>query len=111
MSNSDLADKLAADHGTTKADARKLVDPVFAAIVDSAANGEEISLNGFGKFKVKDKAVGRGVRGTENSTSSCPIDLGVKCRVRSQFNTGQIEEPSQFSRIACAGIEVAENFE
>jgi DNA-binding protein HU-beta len=54
MNNSDLADSLAADHGLTKADARKLVDGVFAAIASAAAKGEEISLNGFGKFKVKD---------------------------------------------------------
>ena len=37
----------------TKADARKLVDGVFAAIADAAAAGEEIAINGFGKFKVK----------------------------------------------------------
>ncbi|GHA01764.1 HU family DNA-binding protein [Novosphingobium arvoryzae] len=54
MNNSDLADKLAASHDITKADARKLVDAVFAAIADAAAAGEEVSLNGFGKFKVKD---------------------------------------------------------
>jgi DNA-binding protein HU-beta len=54
MNNADLADKLAADNGMTKADARKLVDGVFAAIADAASKGEEISLNGFGKFKVKD---------------------------------------------------------
>ncbi|HEX7821148.1 MAG TPA: HU family DNA-binding protein [Sphingobium sp.] len=54
MNNSDLADSLAAANGLTKTDARKLVDGVFAAIADAAANGEEISLNGFGKFKVKD---------------------------------------------------------
>ena len=54
MNNSDLADSLATANGLTKADARKLVDGVFAAIADAAANGEEISLNGFGKFKVKE---------------------------------------------------------
>ena len=54
MNNSDLADKLAASQDITKADARKLVDAVFAAIADAAAAGEEVSLNGFGKFKVKD---------------------------------------------------------
>lgn len=53
MNNSDLADKLAAAQGITKADARKYVDSVFAAIADAAAAGEEVSLNGFGKFKVK----------------------------------------------------------
>lgn len=54
MNNADLADALAASHDLTKADARKLVDAVFAAIADGAAKGEEVSLNGFGKFKVKD---------------------------------------------------------
>jgi len=53
MNNSDLADTLAAAHELTKADARKLVDAVFGAIADAAAKGEEVSLNGFGKFKVK----------------------------------------------------------
>lgn len=54
MNNSDLADKIASSNGLTKADAKKLVDGVFAVIADAAAAGEEISLNGFGKFKVKD---------------------------------------------------------
>lgn len=54
MNNSDLADRVAADSGLSKADARKVVDGVLAAIVDAATKGDEISLNGFGKFKVKD---------------------------------------------------------
>ncbi len=53
MNNADLAEALAETLGTTKADARKAVDAVFAAITDAAAKGEEVSLNGFGKFKVK----------------------------------------------------------
>ncbi|GFM29142.1 HU family DNA-binding protein [Novosphingobium sp. PY1] len=54
MNNNDLADVLAADSGLTKSDARKLVDGVFAAIADAAAKGEEVTINAFGKFKVKD---------------------------------------------------------
>jgi DNA-binding protein HU-beta len=54
MNNSDLADAIAADHGIAKTNARKIVDAVFAAIGDAAAKGQEVSLNGFGKFKVKD---------------------------------------------------------
>lgn len=53
MNNNDLAEKLAAESGSTKAEARKLVDVLCAAIADAAAKGEEVSLNGFGKFKVK----------------------------------------------------------
>lgn len=37
MNNSDLADIIAANHGLSKADARKAVDSVFAAIADAAA--------------------------------------------------------------------------
>ncbi len=54
MNNSDLADAVAAGSGIAKTDARKLVDAVFEAIGNAAAKGEEVSLNGFGKFKVKD---------------------------------------------------------
>ncbi len=54
MNNSDLADTIASSADVSKADARKIVDAVFTAIADAAAKGEEVSLNGFGKFKVKD---------------------------------------------------------
>lgn len=60
MNNNDIADSLAAEHGITKADARKYVDGVFAAITTAAGKGEEVSLNGFGKFKVKDSPAREG---------------------------------------------------
>ena len=60
MNNSDLADTLAGEHGVTKADARKFVDTIFAQIAGAAAKGEEVSLNGFGKFKVKDSPAREG---------------------------------------------------
>jgi DNA-binding protein HU-beta len=60
MNNSDIADLIAADNGLTKADTKKLVDGLFVAIADAAAQGEEISLNGFGKFKVKDSPAREG---------------------------------------------------
>ncbi len=60
MNNSDLADRIAASHDVSKADARKLVDGVFAAIVEAAVAGDEIAINGFGKFKVKDSPAREG---------------------------------------------------
>lgn len=53
MTGNELAEALAAAHGLTKADAKKYVDAVFASIGDAAAKGEEVSLNGFGKFTTK----------------------------------------------------------
>lgn len=60
MNNSDLADVIAAANDLSKADARKVVDGVLAAIADAAAKGDEVSLNGFGKFKVKDSPAREG---------------------------------------------------
>ena len=60
MNNSDLAQRISEAHGLSKADARKLVDDVFAAITEAAAAGAEVSLNGFGKFKVKESAAREG---------------------------------------------------
>jgi DNA-binding protein HU-beta len=60
MNNSDLADRIAETGNTTKADARKIVDGVFAAIAEAAAAGEEVSISGFGKFKIKESAAREG---------------------------------------------------
>ncbi len=54
MNTAELAEAVASSQGLTKAAARELVDAVFNAIVEAATKGEEISLNAFGKFKVKD---------------------------------------------------------
>ncbi|QBM76646.1 HU family DNA-binding protein [Sphingomonas sp. AAP5] len=53
MTNLDLASKLANAHGVTKVDAREMLANLFAEITDAASRGEEVSLPGFGKFKVK----------------------------------------------------------
>ena len=60
MNNNDLAEKIAAEQDTSKADARKIVDAVFGAIADAAAKGDEVALSGFGKFKVKDSPAREG---------------------------------------------------
>jgi DNA-binding protein HU-beta len=50
---SDIADKLAAENNISKSQAKTIVDGVFKAISDAAMSGEEVSVAGFGKFKVK----------------------------------------------------------
>lgn len=61
MNSSDLVDVIAKQTGTGKADVRKCLDMILAAIADAAVHGDEVSLSGFGKFKVKAMAarVGR----------------------------------------------------
>ena len=55
MNITELADRIAAEHKLTKADAKKTVETVLKSIVDAATKGEEVSLAGFGKFKVQNK--------------------------------------------------------
>lgn len=54
MNTTELVDAVASQQGIAKSDAKKILDGLIQAIMESAAKGEEISLNGFGKFKVKD---------------------------------------------------------
>jgi len=53
MNHAELSDSIAATLDMSKADAKKAVDAVFAAIAEATAKGDEVSINGFGKFKVK----------------------------------------------------------
>lgn len=56
----DLAERVAEAYGLTKTQAKSVVEDVLKGIAEAAAKGEEISLNGFGKFKVQDKPAREG---------------------------------------------------
>jgi DNA-binding protein HU-beta len=73
MNTSDIADHLAGAHGVTKADAKKMVDGVFAAITAAAAKGDEVSIPGFGKFKVKDSPA----RDGRNPATGAPMKIAA----------------------------------
>lgn len=77
MTANDLADALATTHGLTKADAKKYIDTVFTAIGDAAAKGEEISLNGFGKFVTKRTAERQGL----NPATKEPITIKASTKI------------------------------
>jgi len=73
MNNNDLADAIAASNDLSKAEARKLVDAVIGAIADAAAKGDEVSLSGFGKFKVKDRPARQG----RNPSTGATIEIAA----------------------------------
>jgi DNA-binding protein HU-beta len=52
MNVTELAEKVATKHGVDKKQARHLVEGVFHEVVEAAQHGEEVSIPGFGKFKV-----------------------------------------------------------
>ena len=54
MNTTELVAKIAETHGVSKAQAKAIVDDILKDIVEAAAGGAEVSLPGFGKFKVKE---------------------------------------------------------
>jgi len=60
MNKNDLVERLAEEHELTKTFARELVDSVFGMITTASQQGEEVSLFGFGRFKVAERAARKG---------------------------------------------------
>ena len=60
MNTADIAGIVAAEQGLDKAAAKRVIDATLKAITDAAKKGEEVSLPGFGKFKVADRPAREG---------------------------------------------------
>ena len=81
MTISELIDQVAAsDAKLTKAQAKSIVDAVFAAIAGAAKKGEEVSIPGFGKFKVQAKPARTG----RNPSTGATIEIAASKKVAFQ---------------------------
>lgn len=60
MNTAELAEKLAAEHELPKGKAKQVLEDAFAALGTAIARGEEVSIPGFGKFKVTDRPAREG---------------------------------------------------
>lgn len=60
MNTADLIERVAAEHDMAKEQARKILDSTFGAIAAAVSAGEEVTLAGFGRFKVTDRAERQG---------------------------------------------------
>lgn len=93
MNTAELADRLAADHDLTKVQARQLVDAVVAAITEAAAGGDEVALNGFGRFKVTERAARQGRNPATGETiqiaASRKLGFAAAKSVRDQLNAAK----------------------
>ena len=70
MTKSELSTQVAAQASLTKASADAAVNAVFSAITDALANGETVTLTGFGTFTVRSREAreGRNPRTGESIT-------------------------------------------
>lgn len=60
MNVTELAERIAAEHGLGEAPARRIVESVLAAIADAVSSGEDVALSGFGRFKITERAARQG---------------------------------------------------
>ncbi len=55
MNIAELADRVATEQRLDKGQARKVIEATLKVVVDAAKGGAEVTLPGFGKFKVQDR--------------------------------------------------------
>ena len=60
MNTTELIERVAGEHGVAKEHAKKILDSAFTAITAAASAGDEVSVTGFGRFKVSDRAARQG---------------------------------------------------
>jgi DNA-binding protein HU-beta len=60
MNKNDLIEQIAEEYELTKTFARDLVDNIFGKISESVQKGDEVSIFGFGKFKLVERKARKG---------------------------------------------------
>ncbi len=61
MNKNELAQQVASQCGVDSGEAKKAVEAIFDVIAGELQNGGEVSISGFGKFSVSDRAARQGV--------------------------------------------------
>jgi len=76
----ELVDAVAAANDISKAKSKDLVTSIFASIIETAKRGDEVAINGFGRFSVKERPAreGRNPRTGEPLNIPASKSLGFK---------------------------------
>lgn len=83
MNKGDLINKVAESAGLTKAQATSAVNSVLDSVGDSLANGDKVTLIGFGTFSVSHRAARTG----RNPQTGKAIKIAAKSNVK--FKAGK----------------------
>jgi DNA-binding protein HU-beta len=73
MNKTELAGQIAERAGLSAAEAGRVLDATLESIESALAAGEEVSITGFGKFTVADRAARQGV----NPSTGEPISIAA----------------------------------
>lgn len=101
MNVMDLADKIATKHGFDKKQAKSLVEDVFKEVADAAQHGEEISIPGFGKFKVAAREARQGRNPATGETINIPASKKLNFTAAKQVKDAM--NPPAAAHAAAAG--------
>ncbi len=74
MNKTELIEKIAAEAGLTKADAKKALEATLSTVKDALAAGDKVQLVGFGTFAVAEKPAREGI----NPRSGQKITIAAK---------------------------------
>lgn len=85
MNKSELITAIAAASGLTKIDARKALDATIESISNALAEGDKVSLVGFGTFSVSERAARKGINPSTKQTIHIPAKKVAKFKVGSEL--------------------------
>ena len=78
MTKNDLADRVAERTGLAGSQARQAVEVAIEAVSDELAAGGEVSIAGFGKFSVSQRAARQGRNPATGQTINIPASRAAK---------------------------------
>lgn len=87
MNKSELVNAIAAEAGLSKVDARKALDATLNAVTNALAEGDKVSLIGFGTFSVTERSARQGI----NPKTKQAIHIPAKKVARFKAGSGLAE--------------------
>ncbi len=72
MNKAELIDRVAEDTGLSKAESGRAVEATFDGITRALAGGDQVTLAGFGTFRVRDRAARSGRNPQTGATLQIP---------------------------------------
>lgn len=84
LGKTDLVELIAAQSGSTKTDAHNALNLVLEGITNALANGDDVNITGFGKFKVAHREERQG----RNPSTGEPLTIKASNQVSFSVGAG-----------------------
>jgi DNA-binding protein HU-beta len=71
LNTTELVDAIAKANDLSKAKAKEVIDSIFAEIIEAARHGDNVVINGFGRFAIKERSAREG----RNPATGAPLEI------------------------------------